>query len=66
MLRLNGYNNRTLHISGVINVVKKPDIGVSKPDIEELKADIEKLFQTKNRKSYPAADDMFPRSSRGH
>ena len=58
-------HNRTLHISGTFNEIKKPDIETAKPDIDTLKADIENGFQPKTashilklREALPAAGGL--------
>ena len=53
-------HNRTLHISGAWNEMKKPDIGQEKPDIEQKKPDIERMLRPKTADYVRRLQEAFP------
>lgn len=55
----NELHNRSMHISGVFQGYKKPDIGMEKPDIGMEKPDIETKFTKKTMSHIRKLFDCF-------
>lgn len=53
-------HNRTLHISGTLKEVEKPDIETAKSDIDALKPDIANDFQPKTASHILKLREVFP------